>query len=74
MAETASSSVSTRKPEVPSAMSSGMEPRGMAMTGVPVAMDSRTVMPNGSSPWRGKRKPFAWETKLSTSEFGISAV
>ena len=45
----ATSSAATRKPVVPSAISSGMEPRLKAIAGVPVAMLSMTDRPNGSS-------------------------
>ena len=48
-AATAPSMSSTRKPVLPSAISSGIEPRSNAITGVPHAIASTTLYPNGSS-------------------------
>ena len=48
-APTASSSESTRKPFSPSRISSGIDPRARAITGVPHAIASTTLKPNGSS-------------------------
>ncbi len=48
-AATASSTSSTRKPVGPSSISSPIEPRSKAITGVPHAIASTTLYPNGSS-------------------------
>ena len=49
IASTAASRLSTRKPVTPSSISSGIDPRLQAMTGVPQASASTTDRPNGSS-------------------------
>ena len=46
---TAASTSSTRKPVTPCSISSGIEPRRNAITGVPQAIASTTLNPNGSS-------------------------
>ena len=59
-AATASSSEPTRKPFTPSRTISGIDPRGWAITGVPQAIASTTLKPNGSSKltrWRRARAP-----------------
>ena len=48
-ASTASSMLDTRYPLIPGWMISGIEPRGCAITGVPHAIASTTLNPNGSS-------------------------
>jgi hypothetical protein len=53
-AATAASTLSTMYPVVPSTTTSGTEPRGNAMTGVPAAMDSIITSPKGSAHWIGK--------------------
>src|SRR5450755_3292843 len=49
IASTAASRLSTRKPVTPSSISSGIDPRLQAITGVPQASASTTDRPNGSS-------------------------
>jgi hypothetical protein len=49
IASTASSTLLTRKPVTPSSISSGIDPRLQAITGVPQASASTTDSPNGSS-------------------------
>ena len=59
-AATASSTLPTRKPPTPSRTISGIDPRALAMTGVPQAMASTTLKPKGSSNsmrWSRARAP-----------------
>src|SRR5665213_4051140 len=49
IASTAASTLSTRNPVTPSSISSRIDPRLQAMTGVPQASASTTDRPNGSS-------------------------
>jgi hypothetical protein len=44
---------STRKPLVPWAINSGIDPREKAITGVPHNMDSTTLSPKGSAKLMG---------------------
>ena len=60
MAASASSSLSTMKPEMPSSITSGTEPRRNAITGVPHAMASIMTSPNGSGQSIGKSRAAAF--------------
>src|SRR6185312_15599467 len=64
IAFTASSTLLTRKPVTPSSISSGIDPRLQAITGVPQASASTTDSPNGSS------KLIRWSSARGTQGVG----
>ena len=72
MAAVAWDTSSTRKPDTPSSMTSGAEPRRKAITGVPQAIASIITSPNGSGQSIGKSRASAFPSKSPFSRSPIS--